>query len=95
MKRRNFLAGTAASVGVLASAPASAQDGTPTDVAAAVAHIRASIPANFDHDYVERVVIPFSLTAFIGWRYGQPVAPKLRTAHARTVSRDRHRLDNP
>jgi hypothetical protein len=62
VKRRNFLAGTAASVNALAAATASAQDGTPTDVAVAVPHIRASIPANFAHEYVERVVIPFSLT---------------------------------
>ena len=63
MKRRNFLAGTAASVIEPAAAPASAQDGTPTDVAVAVPHIRASIPANFDDEYLERVVIRSSLTS--------------------------------
>ena len=77
MKRRNFLAGAAASVGALSPVPASTQDGAPPDVAAAVARIRASIPSNFDHEYVERVVIPFSLTSiYVGER---PVLPMIDT----------------
>ena len=39
-----------------------AQDAGSPDLAAAVSSIRASVPANFDHEYIERVVIPFSLT---------------------------------
>jgi hypothetical protein len=74
MKRRNFLAGAAASVGALAPASATAQDGAPVDVAAAVSRIRASVPSNFDHEYVERVVIPFSLTSFyVGERPALPM----------------------
>jgi hypothetical protein len=63
VKRRNSLARVAASVSTLAAVPASAQDGTPTDVAVALPHIRASIAGNFAHEYVEHVVIPFSVTS--------------------------------
>jgi hypothetical protein len=74
MKRRNFLAGAAASVGALAPASASAQDDPPPDLANAVARIRASMPSNFDHEYVERVVIPYTLTSFyVGERPALPM----------------------
>ena len=73
MKRRDFLTG-AASVGALAPASVSAQDGPPADVAAAVARIRASIPGNFDQEYVERVIVPFSLTSvYLGERPALPM----------------------
>jgi hypothetical protein len=76
MKRRKFLAGAAASVG-LAPATAIAQDGAAPDTAAVMSHIRASIPSNFDHEYIERVILPFSLTSvYVGER---PVMPMIDT----------------
>jgi hypothetical protein len=77
VKRRNFLAGAAASAGALVPTPASAQDGTQLDVSAAVARIRASIPSNFDREYVERVVIPFMLTNI--YVDGRPALPMIDT----------------
>jgi hypothetical protein len=77
MKRRNFLAGAAASVSTLAPATASAQDGTAPDLCAAMARIRASIPSNFDREYVERVVIPFWLTSF--YTGERPALPMIDT----------------
>jgi hypothetical protein len=63
MERRAFLAAAAASpVGLVSAQPASYQ-GLPDDVGAALARFRNSIPSNFDHDYVEHVVVPFFLTS--------------------------------
>jgi hypothetical protein len=36
----------------------------PAQIQDAIERFRASIPANFDHDYVEKAVIPFFLTSF-------------------------------
>jgi hypothetical protein len=76
VKRQNFLAGTAASVSALAAAPASAQDGTTADVTVAVPE-RASIPGNFDHEYVERLVIAFSPTSIYAGE--RPALPMIDT----------------
>ena len=62
--RRMFLAGAAASTTGLLSMPASAQEVPNADLAAALARFRASIPPNFNRDYVEHVVVPFFLTSF-------------------------------
>jgi hypothetical protein len=71
VERRTFLKGGAAAVGLLggasselstggdqalADAPAS---GLPQQIQAAIERFRAAIPPNFDHDYVEKAVIPF------------------------------------
>ena len=77
MKRRNFLAGAVASAGALAPPEASAQDGASRDLAAAAARIRASIPSNFDREYVERVVIPFTLSSI--YVDGRPALPMIDT----------------
>jgi hypothetical protein len=63
MERRAFLAAAAATPAGLLSARATAYEGLPDDVGAALARFRNSIPSNFDHDYVEHVVIPFFLTS--------------------------------
>jgi hypothetical protein len=36
----------------------------PDQILTAVQHFRETIPANFDREYVEKVVIPFFLTSF-------------------------------
>jgi hypothetical protein len=78
VERRTFLKGGAAAVGLLggasselstggdqalADAPAS---GLPQQIQAAIERFRAAIPPNFDHDYVEKAVIPFFLTSIYG-----------------------------
>lgn len=64
MQRREVLLGaaTAAAGGFLYSR-AQAADMSP-DLVAALERFRASIPSNFDRDYVEHAVIPFFLTSF-------------------------------
>jgi hypothetical protein len=64
MERREVLLGaaTAAAGGFLYSR-AQAADMSP-DLVAALERFRASIPSNFDRDYVEHAVIPFFLTSF-------------------------------
>ena len=71
VERRTVLKGGAAVVGLLggvsselaidgdqalADTPAS---GLPQQIQAAIERFRATIPSNFDHDYVEKAVIPF------------------------------------
>src|SRR6516225_627737 len=77
VERRIVLKGGAAAVGMLGSG-ASAAMGTgveqafadtppsslPAQILTAVQRFRETIPANFDHEYVEKVVIPFFLTSF-------------------------------
>src|SRR6516225_11267883 len=77
VERRSVLKGGAAAVGMLGSG-ASAAMGTgveqafadtpplslPAQILTAVQRFRETIPANFDHEYVEKVVIPFFLTSF-------------------------------
>ena len=63
MERRRFLKVTGASAGALTSIGAWAADTPPADLSAALASFRASIPTNFNRDYVEHAVIPFFLTS--------------------------------
>src|SRR5271163_1875735 len=68
MERRTVLAGAAASAAGFLSGAASAADTaavnpTSSDLAAALARFRASIPARFDRIYVENAVVPFFLTS--------------------------------
>jgi hypothetical protein len=62
--RRMFLSGAAAATTGFVSTSASAQESRSPDIAAALAHFRASIPPNFNRDYVEHVIIPFFVTSF-------------------------------
>jgi hypothetical protein len=73
--RRMFLAGAAASTTGLMSTPASAQEALSPDLAGALARFRASIPPNFNRDYVEHVVIPFFLTSL--YEGERPVLPMI------------------
>ena len=65
LDRRTLLTGA----GAAALAPAAARaayapsEGMANDVATALAQFRSSIPSNFDHDYVEHVVVPFFLSS--------------------------------
>lgn len=77
VERRTVLKGGAAAVGVLGSgASASVVAGVeqasadtppssvPDQILTAFQRFRETIPANFDHEYVEKVVKPFFLTSF-------------------------------
>jgi len=77
MERRTVLKGSAAAVGVLGSGAsalvvagvgqASADtppSPVPDQILTAFQRFREAIPANFDHEYVEKVVRPFFLTSF-------------------------------
>jgi hypothetical protein len=77
VERRTVLKGGAAAVGIFGSGastatvagvePASAdtaQSPLPEQILTAVERFRATIPANFDPEYVEKAVIPFFLTSF-------------------------------
>ena len=77
LERRTVLKGGAAAVGMFGSGastamvaglePASADTAKPPlpeQILTAVERFRATIPANFDPDYVEKAVIPFFLTSF-------------------------------
>ena len=68
MERRLVLTGAAAGAASLLSGAASAANTTAaspasSDLAAALARFRATIPAHFDATYVENAVIPFFLTS--------------------------------
>ena len=63
MDRRTFLAGAAGAPAALLPLEANADSGSASDVAAALARFRQSIPGNFEQDYVEHVLIPFFLTS--------------------------------
>ncbi len=60
--------GSGASAAMLADVEEAAADTAPSQlpdqIQNAIERFRASIPANFDHDYVEKAVIPFFLTSF-------------------------------
>ena len=73
--RRMFLTGAAASTTELISVPASALEPPTSDLAAALARFRSSIPPNFHRDYVEHVVIPFFLTSL--YEGERPVMPMI------------------
>jgi hypothetical protein len=88
MERRTVLKGAAAlglavggssttnaATAGLAGGGTSAADTLPDAIAAALARFRASIPANFDRDYVENAVVPFFLTSF--YEGERPVLPMI------------------
>ena len=77
VERRAVLKGGIAAAGVLGSGASAvtvadveeasadtASSQLPDQIQAAIERFRATIPANFDRDYVEKAVIPFFLTSF-------------------------------
>jgi hypothetical protein len=78
IQRRTVLKGGAAVAGLLGStsselAPSidrafadTPQSGLPQQIQTAIERFRETIPPNFDHDYVEKAVIPFFLTSIYG-----------------------------
>jgi len=77
LERRAVLKGGVAAVGLIGSGASAAmvagveqasgdaaQSPLPQQVVTAIERFRASIPPNFDPDYVEKAVIPFFLTSF-------------------------------
>ncbi len=77
IERRAVLKGGAAAVGLIGGAAPAAvltgwerasadttQSQLPNEIVTAIERFRATIPANFDQDYVEKAVIPFFLTSF-------------------------------
>jgi hypothetical protein len=67
--------GTNAATAKPAPGETSAPDALPDAIGAALARFRASIPANFDRDYVENVAVPFFLTSF--YEGERPVLPMI------------------
>jgi hypothetical protein len=76
LERRTVLKGSAAAFGLMGSSTSAAlvgateqasadapQSPLPERIVTAIARFRATIPANFDPDYVEKAVIPFFLTS--------------------------------
>jgi hypothetical protein len=76
IERRTVLKGSAAAVGIVASGASTAfiaavgdasaetmQTQLPRQIQTAFERFRATIPANFDPEYVEKVVVPFFLTS--------------------------------
>jgi len=77
VERRTVLKGGAAAVGMLGSGASASMvagvqqasadtppSSVPDQILAAFQRFRESIPANFDHEYVEKAVRPFFLTSF-------------------------------
>ena len=77
VERRTVLKGGVATVGLLGGGASSEltvtidqafadapQSGIPQQIQTAIERFRETIPPNFDHDYVEKAVIPFFLTSF-------------------------------
>jgi cytochrome P450 len=68
------MTGAAAASAGLLPIQAIAYEGLPTDVGAALARFRSTIPENFDRTYVEHVVVPFFLTSiYVGERPSLPM----------------------
>jgi cytochrome P450 len=77
--RRAFLTAAATiSAAELAAAPAMAQGSSGAEIAAALSRFRATIPSNFDRDYVEHAIIPFFLSSVYGGE--RPVLPMIDLA---------------
>jgi hypothetical protein len=75
VERRDILAAAVSAFYGLFATAAMAGDSPPADIRSALARFRASIPANFDREYVEHVLIPFFLTSlYIGER---PLLPMI------------------
>ena len=77
IERRTVLKGGVATAGILGGVASSEmaqgvdraladapQSGLPRQIQTAIERFRETIPPNFDHDYVEKAVIPFFLTSF-------------------------------
>jgi hypothetical protein len=77
IERRAVLKGGVATAGILSGVASSEmaegvdrafadapQSGLPQQIQTAIERFRQTIPPNFDHDYVEKAVIPFFLTSF-------------------------------
>jgi hypothetical protein len=81
MRRRTFLAGSAAAVvggssqpGAAQSPPVAGQPLAPTDLMATVARLRKQYLAEFDAAYVENVIVPFFLVStYAGERMTLPM----------------------
>ena len=89
MERREVLLGsaTAAVAGLLYGHAQAAE--APPEIVAAVERFRASIPRNFDRDYVEQAVIPFFLTSL--YEGERPILPMIdvnspRKTRCRSIS---------
>jgi len=65
MERRTFLtgAGMAALLPMTTQANSAEEGKLYDDVTTALARFRSSIPSNFNHEYVERVIVPFFLSS--------------------------------
>ncbi len=72
VQRRTFLLGSAALAAAGLPSAASAAPQSP-DLSAALAKFRASIPAHFDREYVENVVVPFYLSSIYAGE--RPILP--------------------
>ena len=88
VERRTVLKGGVATIGLLGGGASSEltatidqafadapQSGIPQQIQTAIARFRETIPPNFDHDYVEKAVIPFFLTSF--YEDQRPVLPMI------------------
>ena len=75
MERREvLLSGATAAAAALLYGRAEAAE-APPEIVAAVERFRASIPKNFNQDYVQHAVIPFYLTSF--YEGERPVLPMI------------------
>jgi hypothetical protein len=81
MKRRSFLTLAVAAPAALSAERVSAAESTSSDVGAALARFRQSIPQNFDRDYVEHALIPFFLTSV--FRGEPPMLPMIDPAFSK------------
>jgi hypothetical protein len=88
IERRTVLKGGVAAAGILGGVASSEtpqgvdrafadalQPGLPQQIQTAIERFRETIPPNFDHDYVEKAVIPFFLTSF--YEDQQPMLPMI------------------
>jgi hypothetical protein len=94
VERRTVLKGSVAAVGMLGSGTSASMLAStgqasaaapvsplPDQILAAVRRFRASIPANFDHEYVEKAIIPFFLTSF--YEGERPMLPMIDVAFSK------------
>jgi hypothetical protein len=95
MERRTVLKGGVAALGMLGGGASSAvvagaeqasadtpQSSLPDQILTAVQRFRETIPANFDREYIEKVVIPFFLTSF--YEGERPMLPVMSTSVRKT-----------
>jgi hypothetical protein len=81
MERREVLLGSAAATlaGLLYSSAQAAD--APPDLVLSLERFRASIPSNFDRDYVEHVVVPFFLTSI--YEGERPALPMIDVVYSK------------